>query len=77
MQNHYHLIKQAILEVVSAASDRRLRPHELERTLSHRLAVSRPAVHQAIRELVGEGRLAYTYRDPTSYVELVEGLSFV
>lgn len=76
MQNQYEVIKQAILEVFSTASDRRLMPHELERTLSHRLAVSRPAVHQAIRELVGEGRLAYTYRDPTSYIELAEGLSF-
>ncbi len=76
MQNQYQFIKQKILEVVSAASYRRLRPHELEGTLSHRLAVSRHTVHQAIRELVGEGRLAYTYRDPSSYLEPVEGLSF-
>jgi DNA-binding GntR family transcriptional regulator len=72
MPNH---IKQAIVEAVSAASDQRLGPYELERTLSHRLAVSKHTVHQAVRELVGEGRLAYTYRDPCSYVELAEGLS--
>ena len=65
-------LRKEIMVCVSGASDHRLRPHDIEKTLSHRLGVSIKMVHQAIKDLVAQGALAYTYRDPASYVETAE-----
>ena len=68
-------LREAILEMVSAAPEQRLRPHELEKALSHKLEVSRHTVHESVKTLVEEGRLTFTYRDPTSYLEVPEPVS--
>jgi len=68
-------LREAILEMVSAAPEQRLRPHELEKALSHKLEVSRHTVHESVKNLVEEGRLTFTYRDPTSYLEVPEPVS--
>jgi DNA-binding GntR family transcriptional regulator len=68
-------LREAILEMVSAAPEQRLRPHELEKALSHKLEVSRHTVHESVKNLVEEGRLTFTYRDPTSYLEVPEPIS--
>lgn len=70
MTNEYQGLKEEILRLVSEASGQRLRPHDLEKTFYHRPGFPVHTVRQAIRELVEEGELAYTYRDPTSYIEL-------
>ena len=72
MTNELQSVKQEILRLVSEAFEQRLRPHDLEKALVHRPDSSMHMVQQAIRGLVDEGKLAYTYRDPTSYVELAE-----
>jgi hypothetical protein len=72
MTNEQQGIKEEILRLVSEASDQRLRPHDLEKTFSHRPNLPLHTVQQAIKDLVEEGKLAYTYRDPTSYLELAE-----
>jgi DNA-binding GntR family transcriptional regulator len=72
MTTEHERLKEEILRLISEASEQRLRPHDLERTLSHRPDFSMHMVQQAIRDLVEEGKLAYTYRDPASYLELAE-----
>lgn len=72
MTNEHQGLNEEILRLVSEASDQRLMPHDLEKTLSHRSNFSLHTVQQAIKDLVEEGKLAYTYRDPTSYLELAE-----
>jgi len=69
MMNQYRRLKEETLHLVSDASDQRLRPHEAARILSHTLGVSWWTVQQAFRDLVEEGELVYTYRDPTSFLE--------
>jgi DNA-binding FadR family transcriptional regulator len=72
VQNEFEHLKEEILAAISGAPDRRLKPHDLdlEKDLSHSLKVSRYTVQNAIRVLAEEGQLVYTYRDPSSYVEL-------
>jgi DNA-binding GntR family transcriptional regulator len=67
-------LKEEILVSLSAASDHRLRPHDVERTLSHRFGISAHTIHQGVKDLVEEGKLVYTYRDPDSYIEVAEGI---
>jgi predicted transcriptional regulator len=67
-------LKKEIMVCVSGATDHRLRPHDVEKTLSHKLGVSRQMVHQGIKDLVEQGTLAYTYRDPASYIETAEAI---
>jgi DNA-binding GntR family transcriptional regulator len=70
MANEFERLKDEIMALLSAAPDLRLRPHEVERGLAHRLGVSMYMVQEAIRVLAEEGRLVFTYRDPTSYIEI-------
>ena len=67
-------VKEAILGSLSAASDQRLRPHDVERALSHKFRLSTHTIHQVVKDLVEEGKLVYTYRDPCSYIEVSEGI---
>ena len=69
----YERVKSEILVSLAVATDQRLRPHDVERTLSHRLGVSTQTIHQAVKDLVEEGELSYTYRDPCSYIETAKG----
>jgi len=68
----YQRLKEETLRMVSGAPDQRLRPHDAVRTLAHTLGVSTQTVRQAVRDLVDEGTLVYTYRDPTSFLERSE-----
>jgi hypothetical protein len=70
-------VKSEILVSLSAASDHRLRPRDVERALSHRFGISAHAVHQGVRDLVEEGKLVYTYRDPCSYIEMAQGIGSI
>lgn len=67
-------VKDEILVSLSAASEQRLRPHDMEKILSHRLGVSTHTIHQGVKDLVAEGKLVYTYRDPESYLEMAESI---
>ena len=69
MMNQYRRLKEETLHLVSDAPDERLTPHEAAHVLSHALRVSWWTVQQAFRDLVEEGDLVYTYRDPTSFLE--------
>lgn len=71
MTNEFERLKEEILALLSAASDQRLRPHEVEKGLAHKLGVSIYTAQDAIRVLAEEGRLVFTYRDPTSYIEIL------
>ena len=70
MVREYEHLKEAILEMVSAAPEQRLRPYELEKTLSHKMEVPRRTVQDAVKNLVEDGHLRFTYRDPMSYLEV-------
>ena len=67
-------IKEEILVSLSVASNQRLRPHDVERILSHKLGVSIHTIHQGVKDLAEEGKLVYTYRDPDSYIEVVKAV---
>jgi predicted transcriptional regulator len=73
--NERERLKKAILDMVSVAPELRLRPHELGKALSHQMEVSRHAVQEAVKDIVQEGHLRFTYHDPTSYLEVLEPAS--
>lgn len=68
--NEFGQIKDEIMVQVIGASNHRVRPHEVEKSLSKRLGVSAFTVREAVKDLVEEGELTFTYRDPCSYVEI-------
>jgi DNA-binding GntR family transcriptional regulator len=68
-------LKQAILEMVSATPQQRLRPHELKKALAHKLGASGHTVQESIKNLMEEGRLTFTCRNPTSYLEVPDPAS--
>ncbi len=70
MPNEVERLKDEILALLSAAPDHRLRPHEVEKGLAHKLGISIQTVRDAVRILAEERRLVFTYRDPTSYIEI-------
>ena len=61
-------IRDAVCHVVSRAADR-ITPRELEKTVSARFGLSKESARNAVRALVREGRLTYTNRWGTSFVE--------
>ena len=63
-------IKDGVIVRVIGAPGFRLRPHEVEKSVSDELGVPLSAVKEAVRDLVEEGELAYVYRDPCSYLEI-------
>jgi hypothetical protein len=69
MSKQYEHLKDQVLHLVSEAPDHRVRPFEAARTLSHVKGISRQMFNQAVCDLVEEGELVYTYRDPCSFVE--------
>jgi hypothetical protein len=63
-------LKEAILEMVSATPEQHLRPNALKKALAHKLGASGHPVQEAVKNLVEKGRLTFTYRHPTSYLEI-------
>ena len=68
--NEYERLKEDILMLVADAENKRLRPHALEKSLSSGFGGSLFTVQQALNDLVREGKLVFSYRDPSSYVEI-------
>jgi hypothetical protein len=70
MMSAHEETRERIMEAVWGAENQRIRPIELEKKLDqeHGLLVS--AIKVAVSELIDEGQLVYTYRDPCSYVEI-------
>lgn len=62
-------LADAVMDYVRNA-DRRCTPRELERTIALRLGADRRAVRQAIRDLVFENRLVYTYLMGHTFLEI-------
>jgi len=59
-----------IMVMVSGARDQRLRPHEIQKALAAKYAVTLSTVKSALESLVEREKLVYTYRDPCSFVEI-------
>ncbi len=59
----------AVMEYIRNA-DHRCTPRELERTIALRLGADRRAVRQAVRKLVFENRLVYTYLMGHTFLEI-------
>jgi hypothetical protein len=63
-------IKRDIYDTVMRAESMRIRPNELEKTVSHKYGMHRYMVGQLVKELVNDEALVFGYRDPCSYIEL-------
>lgn len=61
--------REEIIQMVRAATNQRVRPRDLARSLSHKQQISLSEVRQALKDLIREGELVFTYRDPCSFVE--------
>ena len=68
--NEFEGIKDEIMVQMIGATNHRLRPHEVEKSLSERLGISAFTAREAVKGLVKEGELVFTYRDPCSYLEI-------
>jgi hypothetical protein len=67
--NAHEETKERIMEAVSGAPNKRIRPIDLEKELEQELGLAFSTTKDTVKELVGEGELVFTYRDPCSYVE--------
>ena len=63
-------LKSQILDAVSGAPDRRIRPIDLERKITAGGETSKAELKEALNALVEAKNLVYTYRDPCSFLEL-------
>jgi hypothetical protein len=63
-------IKERTMEAVWKAPNQRIRPIDLKRKLEEERSLIPVAIRDVLKELIGEGKLVYTYRDPCSYVEI-------
>ena len=69
MTQFEHTKDEVIVRVIAAANFR-IRPYEVEKSVSDKLGISLAAVKEAVKELVEEGELRYVYRDPCHYLEI-------
>ena len=67
--------REKVKEAVWAAPDQRIRPIDLGRKLDQEHGLGASTIKDAVDELVGDGELVYTYRDPCSYVEIPDAQS--
>jgi len=65
-------VKRQLLMLVTEADNHRRRPHELHESLLRSTGASRSTIQRALTDLVRDGELVFTYRDPCSYVEIPE-----
>jgi hypothetical protein len=63
-------MKERTMEAIWEAPNQRLRPIDLKRKLEEKHSLVPVAIRDVLKELIGEGKLVYTYRDPCSYVEI-------
>ena len=68
--NVHEETKERIMVAVCEAADQRIRPIDLERKLVHEHGLAVSAIKDVLKELVDEGDLVFTYRDPCSFVEI-------
>lgn len=64
-------IGEEIMVKVRQANGSRVRPHVLFRELSNALDVPKSAIKRALAMQIEQGKMAYSYRDPCSFVELI------
>jgi 1,2-phenylacetyl-CoA epoxidase catalytic subunit len=67
-------VKRQILTLVTEAEKHRRRPHELHESLLRSTGASRSVIQEALNDLVRDGELVFSYRDPCSYVEIPEAI---
>ena len=63
-------IRKEIMEMVTTAKNRRLRPYSMVRTVSNNLGVPIFRVKKVLEDLLKERKLVFTYRDPCSFIEI-------
>jgi hypothetical protein len=73
MINSNDRIQDHIMKMVAGSRNHRIRPRELEKTLSVEEEVPVSTIKKALRELIQKGKLVFTYRDPCSFVEIPAG----
>jgi hypothetical protein len=68
--NAHEETKERIMEAVWGAQNQRIRPIDLEKKLEQEHGLAPSTIKGELKELVDEGELVFTYRDPCSYVEI-------
>ncbi len=66
----HELMRERLMELIASSSNQRLRPNDAKQVVSQEFAVSASTINEVLKELVEDGDLVYTYRDPCSYVEI-------
>ncbi len=69
-ENEYDVLKERIMELVANSKEQRLRPIHATQTITRERDASAFEVNAALKDLIEEGELVYSYRDPCSYVEI-------
>jgi bacterioferritin (cytochrome b1) len=67
---HSEQMRKRILDLIGEAKEQRLRPIEVKKTLEEKFQYSMFSVQKALKEMVSNGDLVFTYRDPCNYVEI-------
>lgn len=63
-------MKDKLLDLVASSPNQRLRPIDAEQVVAKEFDMSTSAINEVVKELVEDGDLVYTYRDPCSYLEI-------
>lgn len=67
---HPMQMRSRILNLVAEAKEQRFRPIELKRMLEEKYQYSMFSVQKTLNDMVRNGDLIFTYRDPCNYVEI-------
>ena len=58
------------MDLIAEAKEQRFRPIELKRILEEKFQYSMFSAQKALKDMVRDGELVFTYRDPCNYVEI-------
>ncbi|MBT3222019.1 MAG: hypothetical protein HN348_23345 [Proteobacteria bacterium] len=69
MSTHKEM-KEKMMALISSAPNQRLRPRDMKKAIGELFRSSRLTFSEVLKNLIDEGALIYTYRDPCSFIEV-------
>ena len=69
MTEKEHVKDMVMLEVLGSPNHR-IQPQQVELLLADELGLPRSTIKEAVRDLIEEGELTFTHRDPLDYLEI-------
>ena len=68
--NQFEHIKDILMAEMINTPSHQVKPRDLEKKIAGQLGLSSFTVREAVKDLVEDKELTYTYRDPDNYLEI-------